>query len=209
MGTGKLLQNQPLMAKISKLMKIFCNLAVALLVLLLVLSLFGRLQYILHVNGTVYENAIYAEEDHNFTTRALTANSGDSLRVHAAENDGTIGLLTYAVIVFIYAINILPLIAAYCFLAKVFDNVAKGEIFVEKNAQYLLYFGVLQLVAAVIVPFVKLLIVQIANAFMADRISLATGADMIGQLVPGVAFFVAAYIISYGVHLQDEVDHTL
>lgn len=209
MGNGKLLQNQPLMAKISKLMKIFCNLAVALLVLLLVLSLFGRLQYILHVNGTVYENAIYAEENHDFTTRALTANSGDSLRVHAAANDGTIGLFTYGVIVFIYAINILPLMAAYCFLAKVFGNVAKGEIFVEKNAQYLLYFGVLQLVVAAIVPFVKLLIVQIANAFTADRISLATGADMIGQLVPGVAFLVAAYIISYGVHLQDEVDHTL
>ena len=27
--------------------------------------------------------------------------------------------------------------------------------------------------------------------------------------LPGIAFIVAAYIIHYGVHLQDEVDHTL
>ena len=32
---------------------------------------------------------------------------------------------------------------------------------------------------------------------------------MLSALIPGIAFLVAAYIIHYGVHLQDEVDHTL
>ena len=32
---------------------------------------------------------------------------------------------------------------------------------------------------------------------------------MFNMLIPSIAFIVAAYIIHYGVHLQDEVDHTL
>lgn len=209
MKTVKFLLDQKLVTKVSKLMKIFCNIVIVLFILLLALSFLGRLQYILHADGTTYEHAIYAEENHNFTTRVLTANSNDGLRVHAAADDGTIELLTYIAIVFMYAINIIPLIFAYRFLAKVFDNVAKGEIFVEKNAHYLLCFGIIQGVVAVAVPFVKLLIVQIANALVADRIFLAAGSNMISQLVPSMAFLVAAYIISYGVRLQDEVDHTL
>lgn len=204
-----LLLNQKLVTKISGLMKVLCNIVIVLAILLLVLSFLGRLQYILHTGGTIYEHAIYAEENHDFATRGFTVNSSDSLRVHAAADDGTIELLTYVVIVVIYAINVIPLIFAYYFLAKVFDNVAKGEIFVEKNAHYLMYFGLIQGVEAVVAPFVKLLIAQIANVFIADRISLATGSNMISQLFPSMAFLVAAYIISHGVHLQDEVDHTL
>lgn len=209
MKTMNFLLNQKLITKVSKLMKIFCNIIIVLSILLLALSLLGRLQYILYAGGETYEHAIYAEENHNFTTRVLTANSSDSLRVHAAADDGTIELITYVVIVFTYAINMIPLIVAYRFLAKVFDNVAKGEIFVEKNARYLLCFGIIQGVVAVAVPFVKFLIVQIANVLVADHISLTTGSNMISQLVPSTAFLVAAYIISYGVRLQDEVDHTL
>lgn len=209
MKSIKILLNQNFVIKIAKLMKVFCNIAIILFILLLALGFLGRLQYILDVGGTSYENAIYAEENHDFTTRALTVNSSDSLRVHAAANDGTIDLLTYIAIVCVYAVSIIPLIFAYWFLAKVFGNVAKGEIFVEKNAHYLLYFGIIQALVAIVAPFVKLLIVQIANVLVADRISLATGSGMINQLLPSMAFIVAAYIISYGVHLQDEVDHTL
>ena len=32
---------------------------------------------------------------------------------------------------------------------------------------------------------------------------------MLTTLVPSIAVLVAAYILHYGVHLQDEVDHTL
>lgn len=209
MKSIKFLLNQKLATKTAKLMNVFCHIAIILFVLMLALSCFGRLQYVLSAGGTTYERAIYAEENHDFTTRALTVSSSDSLRVHAAADDGTIELLTYIAIVLMYALNLIPLIFAYWFLAKVFGNVAKGEIFVEKNAHFLLYFGLIQGGVAIIIPFVKLLGVQIANALVADRISLATGSNMINQLVPSVGFLVAAYIINYGVHLQDEVDHTL
>lgn len=203
------LLNHKLATKTAKLMNVLCHIAIILFVIMLALSFLGRLQYVLSVGGTTYERAIYAEENHDFTTRGLTVSSSDTLRVRAATNDGTIELLTYIVIVLMHAINLIPLIFAYWFLAKVFANVAKGEIFVEKNARYLLYFGIIKGAVAVVLPFVKLLIIQIANAFVADRISLATGSDIINQLVPSVAFLVAAYIINYGIHLQDEADHTL
>lgn len=205
----KFLLNQKLITKVSTVMKIFCYAVIALFTLSLALSLFGRLEFILHSGGTTYERAIYAEESHDFTTRGFTVGSSDSLRVHAAADNGAIEPLTYGAIVFIYAISIIPLIFAYRFLAKVFSNVSNGEIFVEKNAEYLLFFGIIQGVVAVILPFVKLLIVQFANTLTADRISLATGSGMISQLIPSIAFLVAAYIISYGVSLKDEVDHTL
>lgn len=205
----KLLLNQKLATNTARLMNAFCHIAMILFVLMLALSCFGRLQYVLRVDGTTYEQAIYAEENHDFTTRAFTVSSSDNLRVHAAADDGTIEPLTYFAIVLMYALNIIPIIFAYWFLAKVFDNVAKGDIFVEKNAHFLLYFGIIQGGVAIIIPFVKLLIVHIANVLIVDRISLATGSNMINQLVLSVAFLLAAYIINYGVHLQDEVDHTL
>ena len=39
--------------------------------------------------------------------------------------------------------------------------------------------------------------------------SIATGQGVLNTVISGIAFIVAAYIIHYGVHLQDEVDHTL
>lgn len=202
------LLDQQTAKKAAGFMKIICQLIIFLFVAMLVLSFMGRLQYNLSVGEKTYPNAIYAEENHDFSSRSFTVRSNDDLRVHASAEDGKIDPISYIAIVLMYAINIIPLLFAYWFLAKVFDNVANGEIFMEKNAHYLLYYGLIQVVVAVFVPFVKLLIVQIANTFVADRISLATGMNM-NQLIPGIAFIVAAYIINYGVHLQDEADHTL
>ena len=200
----------PKMAKrTAEFMKIICYIIIFLFIMMLALSFMGRLQYDLRVGDKTYSDAIYAEENHDFTSRALTVSSSDSLRIRASAANGKIDLISYIAITLMYALSIIPLMYAYYFLSKVFANVAKGEIFVEKNAHYLLYYGVIQAVVAVVVPFVKLLIVQIANSLVSDRISLATGTHMINQLIPGIAFIVAAYIINYGVHLQDEADHTL
>ena len=48
--------------------------------------------------------------------------------------------------------------------------------------------------------------IQISSA---SQIMISTGSDMLNRLFPGIAFLVAAYIIHYGIRLQDEVDHTL
>lgn len=203
------LLNQKAAKKIAGFMKAICYIIIFLFAMMLIMCCMGRLQYNLRVGDKTYPNAIYAEESHDFSVRNFTVQSNDDLRIFTPSEDGKIDLLTYIAIAIMYAINIAPLMFAYWFLAKVFGNVAKGEIFVEKNAHYILYYAVIQACVAVVVPFVKLFIVQIANTFVADRISLATGMNMINQLVPSIAFFVAAYIINYGVHLQDEVDHTL
>ncbi len=62
---------------------------------------------------------------------------------------------------------------------------------------------------AVVIPFVKLFIVSIANNMLTDRISISAGTNMLNNILPSLGFLVAAYIIHYGVNLQDEVDHTL
>lgn len=203
------LLNQKTAQNTAKFMKIICYIIICLFVIMLALSFMGRLQYNLSFRNENYPNAIYAEENHNFTSRSLTVSSGDNLRIRTQSEDGKIELISYIALIVMYASNIIPLMLAYWFLSKVFANVAKGEIFVEKNAHYLLYYGIIQAIVAVVVPFVKLLIVQIANMLVTDRISLSTGTNMINQLIPSIAFLVAAYIINYGVHLQDEVDHTL
>lgn len=201
--------NQRAATKTAGFMKAVCYIIMLFFALSLTLAFCGRLEYVLRVEGKTYERAIYAEENHNYTSRAFTVGSNDRINMATTSADEKIDLVSYIALVVMHSINIIPLMFAYWFLSKVFSNVAKGEIFVEKNAHYLLYYGLIQACVAVFVPFAKLLIIQVANALTTDHISIATGTNMINQLIPSIAFFVAAYIINYGVHLQDEVDHTL
>ena len=101
------------------------------------------------------------------------------------------------------------MIIAFWFLSRVFSNIRKGQIFTEQNASYLLYYGLLQFLTAVFVPYIKLLLCELTNLVSDGRMSISTGQAMFNMLIPSIAFIVAAYIIHYGVHLQDEVDHTL
>ena len=41
------------------------------------------------------------------------------------------------------------------------------------------------------------------------RISLSVNNNLPDYIFQGIAFLVAAYIIHYGINLQDEVDHTI
>ncbi len=205
------LLNKNTAQSISRFMYTICCIVIVLLVMMLVLSFAGRLQYNLSFEDKNYPNAIYSEENHNFSTRFLTvsASNSDDLRIRTYSEDGRIEMISYIALVLMYATGLIPMIIAYLFLARVFKNVSKGEIFVKKNAHYLLYYGIIQAMLAAVYPFLKLLIVQIANMITTDRISLSTGADIINNLIPAIGFLVAAYIINYGVNLQDEVDHTL
>jgi hypothetical protein len=108
-----------------------------------------------------------------------------------------------------YAINAIPLIISFWLLSRVLNNVSKGHIFTVKNASYLLYYGLIHITVAVLIPFVKLLIVYLANQFTSNIIYITVGQNLLNNLIPSIAFIVAAYIIHYGVHLQDEADHTL
>ncbi len=203
------LLNQKAAQRASYFMAIICYIVIGLLALMIVLSLMGRLEYDLIYSDKNYPAAIYSEESHDFSTRSFTVSSNDNLRVRTQSDIGKIELASYISIVIIYTINIIPAIFAYLFLSKVFRNVAKGSIFVQQNANYLLYYGLIQVALATLLPFIKLLIVQVANTLVTDSISLSTGSDMLNQLIPSIGFLVAAYIINYGVNLQDEVDHTL
>ncbi len=203
------LLNQRTAQRASEFMQGICYILIAIVFATIVLTCMGRMEYNLSYNGENYPQAIYAEQDHNFGTRSLTISTKDELRVRANLDDGSIELGTYIAIALTHIVGAIPIMLAYRYLAKVFSNVAKGEIFTQSNAQYLLYHGIIQIALAVVYPFAKLLIVEVANMLVSDHIELSTGADIFNNLIPSIAFLVAAYIISYGVNLQDEVDHTL
>lgn len=67
----------------------------------------------------------------------------------------------------------------------------------------------IQFFAAFFVPFIKMFICYLTNLVSNSHVSISTGSDMLNNLIPSIAFIVAAYIIHYGINLQDEVDHTL
>lgn len=202
------LANERFARPAAQLMKFACYFAICFYVLCTVLSFMGRQSFFLHTKTGTYERAIYAEENHAAHSRSMTVSTGDDIHVWTNDDD-QIDLTIQIGLSLMYAVHIVPMIFAYWFLSRVFSNISKGEIFTEQNSSYLLYYGILQFSVAVFVPFIKLLICWLTNLVSNGRMSISTGQAMFNMLIPSIAFIVAAYIIHYGVHLQDEVDHTL
>lgn len=190
------------------LIKFACYFAICFYVLCTVLSFMGRQTFFLHTKTGNFERAIYAEENHNAHSRSMTVSMGDDIHVWTNSSD-QIDWTIQLGLSLMYAVNTIPMVLAFWFLSRVFSNIYRGEIFIEKNASCLLYYGLLQLFVAVIVPFIKLFLCWLTNLVSDGRMSVSTGQRMFNMLIPSIAFIVAAYIIHYGVHLQDEVDHTL
>ena len=202
------LANERFARPAAQLMKFACYFVICFYVLCTVLSFMGRQSFFLHTKTGTYERAIYAEENHAAHSRSMTVFTGDDIHVWTNDND-QIDLTIQIGLSLMYAVHIVPMIFAYWFLSRVFSNINKGEIFTEQNSSYLLYYGILQFSVAVFVPFIKLLICWLTNLVSNGQMSISTGQAMFNMLIPSIAFIVAAYIIHYGVHLQDEVDHTL
>ena len=202
------LANERFARPAAQLMKFACYFVICFYVLCTVLSFMGRQSFFLHTKTGTYERAIYAEENHAAHSRSMTVFTGDDIHIWTNDND-QIDLTIQIGLSLMYAVHIVPMIFAYWFLSRVFSNINKGHIFTEKNSSYLLYYGMLQFSVAVFVPFIKLLICWLTNLISNGRMSISTGQAMFNMLIPSIAFIVAAYIIHYGVHLQNEVDHTL
>lgn len=192
----------------ARFMEYVCYFMIVIIALATVLSFMGRQTFTLHTKTGSFERAIYAEENHDPHSRGMTAHTSDDIHVLTNVND-QIDLTVHIGLSVMYAVNSVPMIFAFWFLSCVFSNIHKGEIFTEQNASYLLYYGLIQSAVSVFVPFIKLLICWLTNLVSDGRISISTGQNMLNTLIPSIAFIVAAYIIHYGVHLQDEVDHTL
>ena len=185
-----------------------CYFVIGVLVLCTVLSFLGRQTFTLHSKTGTYERAICAEEDHGRHSRSMTVYTGDDIHVWTNNGD-QIELAVRIGLSVLYAVNTIPMILAFWLLSRVFSNVQSGRIFIEQNASFLLYYGLIQFFAAIFVPFIKLAVCGVVSRISDGGLSIGTGGNLFEQLFPSIAFLVAAYIIHYGVHLQDEVDHTL
>ncbi len=204
------LLNEKYAKSASHFMRFVCYFVIAFYIFCLVLGFMGRISFTLHTNSGAgsYEQAIYAEENHAPHSRNLTVDMGDSIHVWA-NDDGQVDRTIQVGLSLMYAINIIPLIFAFWLLSRVFFNVSQGQIFVPQNAAHLLYYGLIQFSVGLFVPCIKLLICYFTNLISSGRMTIHTGSNMLNLLIPSIAFIVAAYIIHYGIDLQDEVDHTL
>ncbi len=86
----------------------------------------------LHTQTGSFDQAIYAEEDHNPHSRGMTVHTSDS--IHVWSDDGNqidpriqIGLSL------MYAVTTVPIMLAYWFLSRLFANIHRGQIFTEQN----------------------------------------------------------------------------
>lgn len=192
----------------AQFMAYICYLLMVFFVVGLILSFLGRQTFILHTSTETYDNAIYAEESHDWTSRGPTVSMSDEVRVFAYDDD-KVDFTTHIWLSILYAVHVIPLIICFWFLSRVFHNVSKGRIFTDENASYLLYYGLIQMAVAILVPFLKMFISYVANQFTPNGIFIHTGSNFLNHSIPNIAFIVAAYIIHYGVHLQEEADHTL
>ena len=204
----KPLLNERFVRKAASFLQAACWLAICFFALVTVLACLGRQLFTLVTSTDVYEGAIYAERDQGWLSHSFTVTASDSIRVTADSDDG-VDLATHIGLTLMFAAQALTGMAGYWLLSRVFANIAQGRIFVEQNARGLLGYGLLQIYAVFLLPFVKLLICNLANLVSDSQIaawSVQIGPD---KLFPSIAFLVAAYIIHYGITLQDEVDHTL
>ena len=204
----KPLLNERFVRKAASFLQAACWLAICFFALVTVLACLGRQQFTLVTSTDVYEGAIYAERDRGWLSHSFPVTASDSIRVTANSDDG-VDLATHIGLTLMFAAQALTGMAGYWLLSRVFANIAQGRIFVEQNARGLLGYGLLQIYAVFLLPFVKLLICNLANLVSDSQIaawSVQIGPD---KLFPSIAFLVAAYIIHYGITLQDEVDHTL
>jgi len=204
----KKLLSEPFAKGAAQIMRYACYFVMAFIILCLVLSCMGRQTFALHSDDGFYERAIYSEEDHNPQSRSLTISAKDDIHVWT-NDENAIDVRTHIGLSVMYAFQMIPLILAYWLLSRVFSNVSKGQIFTEQNARHLLSYGLLQCFVALFVPFIKLFVCWITNLISSSRMTISTGQDILTTFIPSIAFIVAAYIIHYGIHLQDEVDHTL
>ena len=116
---------------------------IGFLVLCTVLSFMGRQTFTLHSKTGTYERAICAEEDHGRHPRGMTVYTGDDIHVWTDDGD-QIELAVRIGLSVLYAVNTIPMILAFWLLSRVFSNVQSGRIFIEQNASFLLYYGLIQ-----------------------------------------------------------------
>lgn len=200
--------NERFAKRAAKFLKYACYLVICFCAIATVLSFMGRQTFSLHTKVGTFERATYAGENHISHSHGMTVQMGDDIHVWTNDSD-QIDLSIHIGLSLMFAVQVIPMMFAFWLLSRVFSNIQNGQIFTEHNASCLLYYGLLQLSVAVLAPFIKLLICWLASQASGGRMSIATGQAMLNALVPSIAFIVAAYIVHYGVHLQDEVDHTL
>jgi|GEM_PF-846603 len=193
---------------LAQVMSLFCGFIVFFVIVTILLAAVGRQTFTLHSPSGTFTHTFYAQKDRNAATNLLMVSLPDDVRITTDHTD-EIDIVTVIGLLAALLVNHLPVLFSYLFLMRIFQNIGKGVFFVDANAKALLLYGLIQACAAVFGPFVKLFVIHVTDFLSANTVSIATGGQMLSQLTPAIAVIIAACILHYGIHLQDEVDHTL
>jgi len=190
-------------------LQILCWLMMLLAGLSIVLALLGRVEVALNTPQGYYENALLAAEDPGASTRLFFIKlSGHDIRLTVTV-DGGIGAAAWMGVALLCIIRLAPIGVCFFCMACFFGNVVEERVFVTSNAALLLRTGCVLLAASLIGPLLNAYMVPwLVSVFSANTLSVGVQLDL-SQMVFGAVLLVAAYIMYYGIELQDEVDHTL
>ena len=194
----------------AKLMKFVCYLMIVGLIIGLCLSIAGRQRFIMIAQTGTYENAMLAFAGRGWEGDGMFAELPNmTVRLFLGPTVENVDLVSRISLSALFVLHVLPVIYSFILMARLFDNVSKGRIFIQKNAYFLLYIGLIRIAVNSLVPIAQLLLGAITEIFTPVRFFLTHNGGIITGSIQYVAILVAAYIIHYGVSLQDEVDHTL
>ncbi|MCL2197995.1 MAG: DUF2975 domain-containing protein [Defluviitaleaceae bacterium] len=190
--------------------KWICRLFVIFFIYSMIIGISGRQTFILHSNTGTYEGMRLVDGRDNEWTRGdglITASPG-TFRLFTNLDNG-VDFITRVALSASHMAFALPFGLSFLLLARVLDNVQKGQIFTRANAICLLWFGRVQVVTHLFSPILIFGIIALANIFTDSRIQYTGNPNALVNAIPFLAFNVAAHIILHGVKLQEEVDATV
>ncbi len=129
--------------------------------------------------------------------------------IHLTAMNG-IAAITWIGISLMGMLRFLPYAFCYFMFILFFRNIAKKKIFITQNEDILLYCGVVLLLASMLVPVINGYAIPALINALTDNV-IGVGVNLLSDPRPtqGIVLLVAAYVLRYGINMQNEADKKL
>ena len=193
--------------RLAQVLEAACYLAACFFLLICVLFLCGRTEVQLTNRDGSFPDALVADGGPGGGTRWMFTSIPDQT-TNLAAFDG-IDAPAWIGIAAMGVLRVAPLGVCAVILALLFRNVAAGRVFVPQNASLLLRGGLLLAATYLLVPLINAYAIPpLVNHFSSCRLAVGTTVSLSG-LFDAFVMVVGAYVMRYGIYLQEEADHTL
>ena len=194
----KSISNAALARGLANLLGWLACLLILLLAIGLILSFIGKQSFTLQTSAGTYHNATFSDIEFNWLPEGFSVHLGDNTRVHACQFSDEVDFITHIGIFARTVVLVVPFMVSLWLLRRVLNNIHKRSIFTNKNADYLLYCGLMRILVFVFVPFIQIFISYVANLFTDSQIILSAQPSL-ATLFMGLIFIVCAHVIRQGI----------